>query len=78
MVEELRRRGPDTGFIAALMAVDTTRLPPNALQLLVALQANQAEGSKVSAEQVDWVAVGAVLREALGWHDYPAAPPSEN
>jgi hypothetical protein len=78
MVAEVGRRGPDADFIRTLTAVDTTRLPPNALQLLVQLQSAGTDHTPVTAEDVDWIAVGAVLREALGWHDYPVSPPSEN
>ena len=75
MVEELFRRGDQQDLIAALMAVDTSQLPSEALQLLVSLR---DESASDTAKNVDWVAVGTVLREALKWHEYPAAPPSEN
>lgn len=78
MVKEVGQRGTDADFINALTAVDTTRLPPNALHMLAGLKTEHTRSPDDLAENVDWVAVGAVLREALGWYDYPASPPSDN
>lgn len=71
LVAELARRDD---AVAVLTATDTSRLPPSALALLAGL----GTGNPPNAGEVDWIAVGGVLREALGWQHYPATPPGLN
>ncbi|MCV7194108.1 hypothetical protein [Mycolicibacterium brumae] len=67
MVRELQAR-PDA--IAVLTSVETGKLPMQALAVIGALGRDEP----VTADEVDWVGVGTLLREALGWTDYPAVP----
>lgn len=71
LVAELARH---EDAVAVLTATDTSRLPTSALALLAGL----GSGNPPNADEVDWIAVGGVLREALGWHHYPAMPPGLN
>ncbi|MCB0927136.1 MAG: hypothetical protein KDB70_04255 [Mycobacterium sp.] len=70
LVRELLSR-PDPA--SALTGVDTARLPMQAWQVIGSL----GRGEPPPADDVDWLGVGAILREALGWTDYPAVPPSD-
>lgn len=70
MVRELLSREDP---VAVLKAVDSSALPMPVLELLTTLG-----GGGAKAENVDWPAVGVLLREALGWSTYPSAPPSVN
>ena len=66
MVRELQSR-PDA--VKVLTDTDTTRLPMQALAVIGQL----GSGTATEAD-LDWVGVGTLLREALGWDDYPAVP----
>ncbi|MFZ2242384.1 MAG: hypothetical protein WAV90_23015 [Gordonia amarae] len=66
MVRELQAR-PDA--VKVLTETDTSRLPMQALAVIGQL----GTGTATEAD-LDWVGVGALLREALGWEDYPAVP----
>ena len=69
MVAELLSR-PDP--VAVLTGVDGARLPMQSIALLSQLGHGNPPPA---ADDVDWIGVGAILREALGWTDYPAVPP---
>ncbi|MCB0927079.1 MAG: hypothetical protein KDB70_03970 [Mycobacterium sp.] len=70
MVRELMSR-PDP--VAVLTAMDGAVVPASVAELVEALRAGGA-----TADTLDWVAVGEMLREALGWAHYPAEPPNVN
>ncbi len=70
MVRELMSR-PDP--VAVLTAMDGAVVPTSVAELVEALRAGGA-----TADTLDWVAVGGLLREALGWLEYPSEPPSVN
>lgn len=66
MVRELQSR-PDA--VKVLTSVETGKLPMQALAVIGSL----GDGAATEAD-LDWVGVGCLLREALGWRDYPAVP----
>lgn len=66
MVRELQSR-PDA--VKVLTSVETGKLPMQAL----AVTGSLGDGAATEAD-LDWVGVGCLLREALGWRDYPAVP----
>ncbi len=41
----------------------------------LAVTGSLGDGAATGAD-LDWVGVGCLLREALGWSDYPAVPPA--
>ncbi len=79
MIQELVRRDDGDWYNEQCILMSFGGVPAAELATPMGDSITHAlEGSDVRAVAMDWVRLGQLIRERLGWYDYPEHPPTKN